>query len=291
MGGVGKLDAAGDAVRSVIRAYHGSPYDFDRFDASKIGTGEGAQTYGHGLYFAGNEAVAKSYRDQLSRNSFLVEGASMPMTEATMDQIGIDTISQGIIRRALRDGADPLDRLRQARSGYAPLSARHNRLSDAIDILQSASGKLKPNAGRMYEVEIGHPEDALLDLDAPVGQQPANIQEALGKYGRAPDWFSMGQEGWRGDHAYTRMASELASENPRIIDGYHLTHDMPAASRQLLSAGVPGIRYFDGASRGQQTGTRNYVVFPGAEDSIRILRKFAIPGAVGAGAASMQESP
>ena len=34
---------------------------------SKIGTGEGAQSYGHGLYFAGNEDVAKSYRDKLSQ--------------------------------------------------------------------------------------------------------------------------------------------------------------------------------------------------------------------------------
>ena len=33
---------------------------------SRIGTGEGAQAYGHGLYFAGNEGVARSYRDALS---------------------------------------------------------------------------------------------------------------------------------------------------------------------------------------------------------------------------------
>ena len=32
-----------------IKAYHGSPYDFERFDPAKIGTGEGAQAYGHGL--------------------------------------------------------------------------------------------------------------------------------------------------------------------------------------------------------------------------------------------------
>jgi hypothetical protein len=48
-----------------IRAYHGSPHDFDRFDLNKIGTGEGAQAYGHGLYFAENEGVARSYRDAL----------------------------------------------------------------------------------------------------------------------------------------------------------------------------------------------------------------------------------
>lgn len=50
-----------------IRAYHGSPHDFDRFDLSKIGTGEGAQVYGHGLYFAENPKVAQEYRTSLSQ--------------------------------------------------------------------------------------------------------------------------------------------------------------------------------------------------------------------------------
>src|SRR4029077_8399539 len=45
-------------VGSGIKAYHSSPHDFDRFDLSKIGTGEGAQVYGHGLYFAENPAVS-----------------------------------------------------------------------------------------------------------------------------------------------------------------------------------------------------------------------------------------
>ena len=49
-----------------IRAYHGSPYDFDKFDISKIGTGEGAQAYGHGLYFAGNPGTAGSYKHATS---------------------------------------------------------------------------------------------------------------------------------------------------------------------------------------------------------------------------------
>jgi hypothetical protein len=35
-----------------ITAFHGSPYDFDAFDISRMGTGEGAQAYGPGLYFA-----------------------------------------------------------------------------------------------------------------------------------------------------------------------------------------------------------------------------------------------
>src|SRR4029079_2118814 len=56
------VEACGDRL-SRIRAYHGSPHDFDKFDLSKIGTGEGAQAYGHGLYFAENEGAATGCRE------------------------------------------------------------------------------------------------------------------------------------------------------------------------------------------------------------------------------------
>lgn len=46
-----------------IRAYHGSPHNFEKFDTGKIGAGQGAQSYGHGLYFAENPKVAETYRD------------------------------------------------------------------------------------------------------------------------------------------------------------------------------------------------------------------------------------
>ena len=45
-----------------IKAYHGSPHDFDKFSTENIGTGEGAQAYGHGLYFAEREGTAEAYK-------------------------------------------------------------------------------------------------------------------------------------------------------------------------------------------------------------------------------------
>lgn len=41
--------------------WHGSPHKFTKFDASKIGTGEGAQAYGHGVYLADSPGVATTY--------------------------------------------------------------------------------------------------------------------------------------------------------------------------------------------------------------------------------------
>lgn len=47
-------------------AYHGSPHIFNEFSLEHIGTGEGAQVHGWGLYFAQDEAIAKAYRQNLT---------------------------------------------------------------------------------------------------------------------------------------------------------------------------------------------------------------------------------
>jgi len=300
VGGVNKWDEAGDAVRSVIRAYHGSPHSFDKFDSGKIGTGEGQQAFGHGLYFAENEAVARSYRDTLSAGrgrDLLVGGEPVP-DSLPSPRLGEQLPPRVAALRALRGAAfgdvDETSLLHGAFTSSADNRDKEyvRRVWDELREMKRQGIQVGKAPGHMYEVEIAHPERNLLDLDLPVTAQSDIVRDALGDYGVAPKWFSMGQEGWRGDHAYTRMAAAMADANPRIIDGYHLTHDKPAASAALLKSGVPGTRFLDGHSRDPSAGTHNYVVFPGAEDSIRILRKFAIPGAVGTGVASQYgESP
>ena len=48
-------------------AWHGSPHDFDTFDLGAIGTGEGNQVHGWGLYFAKDKKVSMQYKDVLSK--------------------------------------------------------------------------------------------------------------------------------------------------------------------------------------------------------------------------------
>ena len=50
-----------------MTAFHGSPHKFSKFSMDSIGTGEGAQAYGHGLYFAENPKVAGEYQKALSK--------------------------------------------------------------------------------------------------------------------------------------------------------------------------------------------------------------------------------
>lgn len=60
------IDAQGDAVYHQS-AWHGSPHDFDEFDLGAIGTGEGNQAHGWGLYFAKDKKVSKLYKEVLSK--------------------------------------------------------------------------------------------------------------------------------------------------------------------------------------------------------------------------------
>ena len=58
-----------------IRAHHGTPHDIDPktgFSTSKIGTGEGAQAYGWGLYFAESMELADKYRRHLTTPALII---------------------------------------------------------------------------------------------------------------------------------------------------------------------------------------------------------------------------
>ena len=54
------------SVAKQVVAYHGSPYSFDRFTTNAMGTGEGAQAFGWGLYFTDLESIARNYADKLT---------------------------------------------------------------------------------------------------------------------------------------------------------------------------------------------------------------------------------
>lgn len=65
-------------------AWHGSPHDFNEFDLGAIGSGEGNQAHGWGLYFAKDKKIAENYRDILGANSIEI------VTEKTKYKINED---------------------------------------------------------------------------------------------------------------------------------------------------------------------------------------------------------
>lgn len=60
------FSASSNDINFMVEAYHGSPYSFDRFTTEKMGTGEGAQAFGWGLYFTDLESIARNYANKLS---------------------------------------------------------------------------------------------------------------------------------------------------------------------------------------------------------------------------------
>jgi hypothetical protein len=73
---IGKNDAENDVFYTI--AYHGTPHRFDTFSLDAIGTGEGTQAYGWGLYFSSNKEVAKWYNKTLSNIGQDVEITDRP---------------------------------------------------------------------------------------------------------------------------------------------------------------------------------------------------------------------
>ena len=75
--GLAALASAPDAEANKLRAFHGSPFRFDRFRMDRMGTGEGAQAYGPGLYFAQREGTAKNYKNILSEERAVFDHADL----------------------------------------------------------------------------------------------------------------------------------------------------------------------------------------------------------------------
>lgn len=285
------VDAAGDSVRRVIRAFHGSPHDFDSFDASKIGTGQRAQSYGHGLYFAGDEDTARHYRDTLSGQA-LVDGKPVDRNESAAYMNLAERAARGedifsMTADAEKERALLADLVEQMRGRYqadpegqgvlAGLGYAKNRLDLADEFLEASrrlrQSQIARNPGRMYEVEIGHPEDVFLDWDRPV------------RAGSQQDNPSM-WDAWFRAHALADDPGSPAAWRMPLLKSRGHGEDVWAAmsdvigpdkaAGELMDMGIPGVRYLDGKSRRAGAGTSNYVIFPGAEDRIRILRKYGL---------------
>lgn len=232
-----------------LMAYHGTPHKFDKFDARKIGSGEGAQAYGFGLYFAETRGVADEYRVRLSY-------------DPEQMKVGGKQINQ--VYSSIERNANKMPPA-QAQVEYQKLDLLERlMMNQSIDDVQQALGDMAPATktwfdktvrpsfetyGTLYTVDILDAMVAkMLDFDAPIGSQSKEIQ-ALARQ-------------------YNLQAEDLGGDLLAAADG-----KTAAGAQRLREAGIPGVRYLDQGSRGQRDGTRNIVVFPGGEDQVKILKK------------------
>ena len=170
--GSGATDKRTAAITQGIRAYHGSPHDFDRFDLSKIGTGEGAQAYGHGLYFAENPKVAMDYRNKLSE-------VTTPGFYQFGDKEFIGRTGPEAHALSLAYHDTPQTARRIATEGLAAANAGEpwalemggvpywQQMKAQADMIRSKRD-IGFSQGRMYEVNINAHPDQFLDWDKPL---------------------------------------------------------------------------------------------------------------------------
>jgi len=254
-----------------LTAFHGSPHRFSKFDASKIGTGEGAQAYGHGLYFAESPDVAKGYREALS-NNVTVDGKKLqtipsdsPIAQAQNNVITAMTQQkmspQDAIAYTVKYWNDAADEMAAFVKTNPELADRINKeVASRREIAKSAS-LLKPESfykdpGAFYTVDI--PDEMvgkMLDWDKPLGQQK-ELKDVLNKI-RTEIALPKLQDAEGAGFAYQALANAVGGQ--------------VNASALLKQYGIPGIRYLDQGSRGIGQGTRNFVVFPGEEEALKML--------------------
>ena len=153
----------GGGVGRAAIAYHGSPHLFDAFKMEKVGTGEGAQAYGHGLYFAENPAVAATYAE---RAPYLGRHTQQLAQEALNEAGGDMELGKQILQKRYQSNTDQY--LRQ------PLADALNNFKELV----------KPSTKGLYKVDI--PDEAIskmLDWDKPVMDLPFETRQLLKKAG------------------------------------------------------------------------------------------------------------
>ena len=281
--GSGQADDAGDVMFQL--AWHGTPYrgiEKTGFRLDKIGTGEGVQAYGWGIYFASQRHVAEEYRRNLTRGTpqarYEMLGKHKDMLDRQIRQGGSylryddqgRVIAQGL---ALKDGADmkgvviqPYSKwkLAKLKKEATELEAQMNELRTLLGPGGSVVG------GQLYQTDVPEDKDLLI-WDSPWNKQPLKVRRAVVNFLRqvSNDPVRPTQSDISRIHAADALKHRIQDrERSDALTGkdlYTAFRDIfggpKAASEALRAAGVPGLRYLDGMSRAGGEGTYNYVIW------------------------------
>jgi hypothetical protein len=256
-----------------LNVYHGTPNQIKgNFDLSKVGTGEGAQAFGHGIYFAENPKVAEGYRKRLS-------GGTDPITYEYKGQQFLDpqmvegrvfdpvghavrlTYHQGgpTARQVAKEGL----RASAAKEPYALEMGGSEYYQKMLDTAKSINRKdIKGTQGFLYKADIPDEQiPMMLDWNKPFNQQNPEIQALL-----------KDKSNFFGDR---NVGEALGRANRNKLFGGDLVGKNEATPKEiseyLNSLGITGIRYLDAGSRGVKKGTTNFVSF--RPETVEILER------------------
>jgi len=241
-----------------LDVYHGTPHRFPptennplgEFDASKIGTGEGAQAYGYGVYLAEAPQVAEGYKNSLQTTDTLLNGKKIwPKEPNFQAAVSIAANGYDTALAMARQSATAKYLTAEGRTHYADLAKK-------IEALNRTKIENAPS-GSLYKADLPDEQIAkMLDYDKPFNQQLPNIQKAI------KDALEIRKRQTGGYGLFDPLEKSSVEDLVKTI-----------GEERLQQAGISGIKYLDEGSRGTNKGTRNFVVFPGEEKKIRILER------------------
>lgn len=259
-------------------AYHGSPHVFDTFSLAHVGSGEGAQLHGWGLYFALDEKVAQSYRDHLSTPSVTINGDRYIRDE---NEWYLDSDDNDVSYELSSPEGKALEVLQYANWDKAKALDIMRKFfadrKDSIAFLENNDIE-KAKSGSVFEVDI--PEnDVLLDEQKKLKDQPKDVAASIKKL---HDDIKE-----KGNFRFSDKESLLETlENPEstgkdiyALLAVSLRNDI-LASKLLNKYGIKGIAY-----NGGKDG-RCFVVFD--DKAIQIMQRYE--AAVRANAAEVRRS-
>lgn len=236
--------------------YHGTPHKVDKFDINKIGTGEGAQVYGHGLYFAEEKEVANTYRQKLTKRVRSKSNAMDTAMQYVEKHNGDTKAAYAELSKLASQGLD-------GRNLDAPMNFRA-----AADLIKS--GNVNPR-GELLTVEI--PDEVvskMIDFDTPISQQK-HVLDQLPEADKASlqrllDDYDQGDLEDLTGNQFQQLVGKAIEEDYLSPPGDAMSFDFDGNTRRyaaeyLDAVGIPGVRYLDGLSRKAGEGTRNVVLF------------------------------
>ena len=254
------LDMANDDSAKEHRVYHGSGADFDRFDHSHMGEGEGAQAYGWGTYVTEVEGIGRTYAIQNSENArehYVYSGDTHGLSEERINEIlEVFLDAKPSEGHVVSEYNDALDWYSSKRDEYCQSLAKDASLLNPSDI-----SIVMDKTRNLYTVEI--PDDNgknYLDWNSETGK---DLVSRLVSILRADKELKEAYEG-----RLSELNKELDKFAPRTLfsDTYvqlaELLGSDKKASQLLSSLGYAGIKYpAEFRSGGRKDDAKNYVIF------------------------------
>ena len=242
------------------KAYHGTPHEVDRFSTDKIGTGEGAQAYGYGLYFADSKSVAEWYADKLGKdiainsksdlNNLLKKSPNSDISEVIKKiKKYVAHINNGIfggsVNYHLKTHLQELEHYYENKIEYGINVDFYKQKKEEL----SNFYKNIKNTGNLYRVDLKPKEEEYLLWDKPLSEQPKALKAFRN---------SLPNDMLNAFDANVKNGVTGANAYKNWMWG---TKNEAETSAKLHSLGIKGIKYFDGTSRGKGEGNYNYVIF------------------------------